>query len=77
MPLKLIILYTIGAILIAALLIFLVWYLIKTMREKNKAPLPTTPQIILLPHEKALQSLGQLENWSCGNKVKRNYIIPN
>lgn len=71
MPLKLIILYTIGAILIAALLIFLVWYLIKTMREKNKAPLPTTPQIILLPHEKALQSLGQLEKlelWQQGQE---------
>lgn len=60
MPLKQIILYAVGILLLTALLAFLIWYLIKTLREKNKKPAEKIPEIVLLPHEKALQALSAL-----------------
>ena len=61
MPIKQIILYVIAGILIAALLGFLLWYLYKTIRDKNNKPLSKETELILPPHEKALQALSRIE----------------
>jgi hypothetical protein len=71
MPLKQILLYIIGAILIAGLLGFIIWYFIKTWREKNNKPEQKEPEIILLPHDKALQALALLNQqqlWQSGQE---------
>lgn len=71
MPIQQVILYILGALLIAALLGFLIWYFVKTLREKNKKPEHKEPEIILLPHEKAMQQLEQLgtqQLWQSGQE---------
>lgn len=74
MPLGVLIMYIAAAILVLAVLGFLIWYFIKTMREKNNKPEHKEPEIILLPHEKALKELKQLEElqlWQAGEE--KNY----
>lgn len=71
MPIQQVLLYILGALLIAALLGFLIWYFIKTLREKNKKPEFKEPEIVLLPHEKAMQQLEQLSTqqlWQSGQE---------
>ncbi len=78
MPVKQIILYALAGLLIAAILGFLIWYFIKTLREKNKKPEHKEPEIILLPHEKALQSLERIEKqqlWQSGLDKQYHTIL--
>ena len=69
MPIKQLILYIVIALLLAAILGFLIWYFSKKIREKNKKPEHKEIEISLLPHEKALQSLQRIEKeqlWQSG-----------
>lgn len=70
MPLQQIILYVAGAIILLALIVFLIYYFIKKQKEKNKNK-PKEPEIILQPHEKALRALDALEQknlWQQGQE---------
>ncbi len=60
MPLQQIIMYAVGGLALLALLVFLIYYFIKKRREKNKNN-KKEPEIILLPHEKALRAFDILE----------------
>jgi Tfp pilus assembly protein PilN len=60
MPLQQIIMYVVGGIVLLSVLIFLIYYLIKKAKEKNKQK-PKEPEVILLPHEKALRAFDALE----------------
>lgn len=71
MPLSEILKYVVGGMIVLAILIFGIYYLIKKRREKNKNNLIKVPEISLLPHEKALQSLNYLEEenlWQKGEE---------
>jgi hypothetical protein len=71
MPMKTIVMYVAGIIIIVAILGFLVWYFIKKYREKNNKPKEKIIEIKLLPHEKAMQNLAQLESqnlWQNGQE---------
>ena len=71
MPMKTIVMYVAGIIIIVAILGFLVWYFIKKYREKNNKPKEKINEIKLLPHEKAMQNLAQLESqnlWQNGQE---------
>jgi len=71
MPMKTIVMYVAGIIIIVAILRFLVWYFIKKYREKNNKPKEKIIEIKLLPHEKAMQNLAQLESqnlWQNGQE---------
>lgn len=60
----------IGLLLIGAVL-FGIWYFIKKQREKNKNKSVKTSEIILLPHEKAIQNLTKIESkklWQAGQE---------
>jgi hypothetical protein len=48
-------------VLVCLVLAFLIWYFVKTIREKNKKPEFKEPEIVLLPHEKALRALQQIK----------------
>lgn len=60
MPLQQIIMYIVGGIALVAIVLFLLYYIIKKNREKNKQK-PVEPEVILLPHEKALRAFDALE----------------
>jgi hypothetical protein len=71
MPMATIAMYVAGIIIIVAFLGFLIWYFIKTLRKKNNKPNTKIPEIKLLPHEKAMQNLAQLETqnlWQNGQE---------
>lgn len=78
MPMKTIVMYVVGIILVIAILGFLVWYFIKTLREKNNKPKAKIQEIKLLPHEKAMQSLTQLETqnlWQNGQEKTYHTLL--
>ena len=71
MPIQQIVLYVIATILLLLLLAFIIWYFIKVWREKNKKLEHKEPEIILLPHDKALQALALLAEqqlWQAGQE---------
>lgn len=78
MPMKTIVMYVAGIIIIVAILGFLIWYFIKTLREKNNKPKEKINEIKLLPHEKALQNLAQLESqnlWQNGQEKTYHTLL--
>ena len=60
LPLKEILLYALGIVLILIALIMLIVYIRKRMKQKS--PLPEAIPIAILPHEKAMQALQQIES---------------
>jgi hypothetical protein len=78
MPIKQLVLYILIVLLIAAILGFIIWYIIKKRREKNKKPEHKEIEISLLPHEKALQSLQRIEKeqlWQSGFDKQYHTIL--
>jgi len=76
MPLKQIIFYVIAGILIAIILGLLIWYLWK--KRKNKKPVVKEPEIILLPHEKALRELKKINGqqlWQSNREKEYHTVV--
>ncbi len=78
MPMKTIVIYVAGILIIVAILGFLIWYFIKTLREKNNQSKAKIPEIKLLPHDKAIQNLMQLESqnlWQNGQEKTYHTLL--
>jgi uncharacterized protein YneF (UPF0154 family) len=71
MPWQIFALYIAFLILGIALLGFLIWYVRKKLRKKSKKNAPIAQQIILSPHQKALQQLQKIKaeaKWTIGEE---------
>jgi hypothetical protein len=71
MPTKIIVMYVIAVIFGLAILGLLIWYGVKKFREKNNKDKVKIQEIKLLPHDKAMQNLVQLEAqnlWQAGQE---------
>jgi hypothetical protein len=78
MPIKTIVLYVAGILIIIAILGFLIWYFVKTLRAKNNKPKTKIPEIKLLPSDKAMQNLKQLESqnlWQNGQEKTYHTLL--
>ncbi|MBK7764522.1 MAG: hypothetical protein IPI46_14475 [Bacteroidetes bacterium] len=60
MPVQQMILYVLGIALLLVVLGVLIWYIRKRMKANKKSEV-IVPEKIILPHEKALQTLSQIE----------------
>ncbi|MBK6330354.1 MAG: hypothetical protein IPF62_07490 [Bacteroidetes bacterium] len=78
MPLQHIIMYIAGGIIALGILIFVIYYLVKKYRNKNKQASNQIPAIVLPPHEKAYAALDALENqalWQNGQEKEYHTLL--
>ena len=71
LPIKQLLMYALIGLVILIGIILGIIYLIKKSRNKNKKPIQTKTEITLLPHEKALQQLNEIESkelWQQGQE---------
>lgn len=77
MPTEILILYIAGGILGLLLLVFLIWYAIKLLKDKNKKPEAKKPKEWLPPYEKAIKELRQAQEiklYLSGN-IKQHHTV--